>query len=65
MTHSSATLIDNIYVRKKGVTNIKGSVLLDDVSDHYPCIISIECKNVAQTDRLLKLERSQRTLYTM
>ena len=42
ITHSSATLIDNIFIDSLS-ENISKSCILDiDISDHLPCIISLE-----------------------
>ena len=42
MTHSSATLIDNIYVDVDFYQNIKSFIVKTDISDHYVCITSIQ-----------------------
>ena len=47
--HTTTTLIDNIYFRLKKDTNVKTSVLIDNMSDHYPCFLSLECKVVSES----------------
>ena len=41
LTHASATLIDNIFVGKEHYDNYKSMLLLDDLSDHLPCLLSL------------------------
>ena len=41
VTFENATLIDNIYVRTKHFVETISLVILDDMSDHYPCFISM------------------------
>ena len=40
VTHMSATVIDNIYIYMKwaGYDNIDSTILMTDISDHYPII---------------------------
>ena len=42
ITHSTATLIDNIYVKSKHVYKSKSAILTTDISDHFPCMLVIE-----------------------
>ena len=42
ITHTSATLIDDILIDNKLTTSYKSRLLLDDMSDHLPCLISME-----------------------
>lgn len=44
ITHSTATLIDNIYVSDTFMNNYKSCIVEYDISDHLPCMIAI--KNV-------------------
>ena len=44
ITNSSATLIDQIYLSEKLFRNVKSHILLSDISDHFPCMIDIQCK---------------------
>ena len=41
VTHSSATLIDNIYVDADLHNNIKSYIVTSDISDHYLCLTLI------------------------
>ena len=45
VTHSSCTLIDNIYLFNNTKASLSdqtySSVILDDMSDHFPCFVSI------------------------
>ena len=43
VTHESATLIDNIYV-KTNCKKLKSYVLVDNISDHYPCLVNVNYK---------------------
>lgn len=42
VTHQSGTLIDNIYVSIELVQNIQSNVILEHISDHFPCLVQIE-----------------------
>ena len=42
VTHSSATLIDNIICKGSTIFGYDSFVLLEDLSDHYPCIMRFE-----------------------
>ena len=42
VTHSTSTLIDNIYVRSKKLRNNESYIITDCMSDHYPCLLSYE-----------------------
>lgn len=44
ITHSTATLIDNIYVRSRQVFQSKAAILTTDISDHLPCLLLIDCE---------------------
>ncbi len=39
ITHSSATLIDNIYISTKNKVTIKSAILCEYISDHLPIIV--------------------------
>ena len=41
ITRSTATLIDNILVGTEFQTNNEPSIILSDISDHYPCLLSV------------------------
>ena len=44
VTKSTATLIDQIYVNEKLCKNSLSTIVIDDTSDHYPCIATINEK---------------------
>jgi len=46
VTHSSATLIDNIYIRGKLCNHFHSCVLETDISDHFPVISFVGKQNV-------------------
>ena len=41
ITHQTATLIDNIFISKEFSLGYKSWILIDDMSDHMPCFISL------------------------
>ncbi len=41
VTHASATLIDNIYISSKKVHSINSQILITDISDHFPVLVSV------------------------
>ena len=41
VTNSSATLIDNIFLSSKLVCEAESHVLIDDISDHFPCSVTL------------------------
>ena len=38
ITHTSSTVIDNIYVKCRGYENIDSTIILSDISDHLPIL---------------------------
>lgn len=42
VTHSTATLIDNIYVETSLYNNVKSFIIQNDISDHYMCLALIQ-----------------------
>ena len=38
ITHSSATLTDNIYILKNRINDFKSCTIVSDISDHLPCL---------------------------
>ena len=40
--HSSSTLTDNIFAKSNLSNSISSEILVDDISDHMPCITSIK-----------------------
>ena len=41
ITHSTSTLIDNIYLPKNLTRDVQSSILVEDISDQLPCIACI------------------------
>ena len=50
VTHSTATLIDNIYIKRKLDFTFSAKVILDDISDHFPCMVSLCSKKYCTTE---------------
>ena len=42
VTHRSSTVIDNIYVRSKTMMGNCSYVIVDPMSDHYPCFVAYD-----------------------
>ena len=57
VTHSTATLIDNIYVRSSMGVDVNSYLLLEDLSDHYPCICTLPITNKKYKESLIKFGR--------
>ena len=49
VTHSTSTLIDNIYFKSGKFCEVKSCVICDDVSDHYPCLTNIRIKHAEES----------------
>ena len=45
ITRSSATLIDNIFISQQLINDYRCGFLIDDLSDHLPCLLSIKNLN--------------------
>jgi hypothetical protein len=45
ITHTSATLIDNLYVKCDHYDNLHSVILLDNISDHFPVIMCVGKKH--------------------
>ena len=41
ITHSTATLIDNIFLESRLTGQMTSKILIDDISDHIPCVTII------------------------
>ena len=41
ITHSTATLIDNIFLESRLTGQMTSKILIDDISDHLPCVTII------------------------
>ena len=60
ITHSTATLIDNIYVKFNDFhTKVKSAILVDDISDHLPvfCFISYNKPSSRKHQKPLTFEK--------
>ena len=54
VTHSSATLIDNIFASEKLHRNSTNYIIQDDISDHYPCLtVMPDMSELVQTERII------------
>ena len=49
ISKTSATLIDNILISKKLQSNYESVILIDDMSDHLPCILTLKNYNDMHT----------------
>ena len=59
VTHNSCTLIDNIHVKEKSLSRYCAGILVDDISDHFPCLLSLQLKMLPNKESLLyKFTRS-------
>ena len=45
VTHRSSTLIDNIYVKSNRLNKNNSFIITDDMSDHFPCLLSYALKS--------------------
>ena len=50
VTKSTATLIDNILISQNMVERYSCNVVLDDISDHLPRVLSLKGLNTAKTE---------------
>ena len=48
LTHSSATLIDNIFVNTEQVRDLRSVILINDISDHLPTCMILENVNLGK-----------------
>ena len=53
ITKSTATLIDNIFLDIMYEQSTKSYVVIDDLSDHLPCIVSIEGLNKYKSNNMI------------
>ena len=47
VTHSSATLIDNILIKSDHCETHRGNVIITNISDHYPSMVTLDSLNLA------------------
>ena len=57
VTSTSATLIDNIFVSNKLQHCIKAGVIVTDLSDHFPCILTVTDFNQSNTNQTKIIKR--------
>ena len=53
ITNTSATLIDNIFISQGIESQSKSSIMIDDLSDHLPCILTCAGLKKAVTNNLM------------
>ena len=58
ITNKSATLLDNIIIGGKLQCNYTPYVIVEDISDHYPCLMIIHNVNLSKKDRVTVTKRS-------
>ena len=56
ITHQTATLIDNIFVREELHHNFESTILLEDISDHLPILTMLKQTRLLHKEPL-KFER--------
>ena len=42
VTKNSATLIDNLFISENLIDNYRSGILVNDMSDHLPCLLTIQ-----------------------
>ena len=52
VTQKSATLIDNVFLSKKLQNNYASSILIDDISDHFPRIVLLKNQKICKKEPL-------------
>jgi len=57
ITHTSATLIDNIYISIKNKTNIQSGIICTDISDHLPVFTFVGTSTRKSTNKFLTIKR--------
>ena len=64
VTSTSAALIDNIFVSNKLQHCINGGVIVTDLSDHFPCILTVTDFNQSNTNkkRIIKRKLNKKNL---
>ena len=60
ITHTTATLIDNIYLKTKNAYNSTSAIIISHLSDHLPCLLLID-KELPKTDKLLTINQRKFT----
>ena len=57
ITHSTSTMIDNIFVKSSSHNKFNSFVITDPMSDHFPCLLSYTMKNVSTVRDAIVFER--------
>ena len=57
VTHATSTLIDNIFVKSSSLNEFKSYVLVDHMSDHYPCFVSYKLKGVDDNNAEIMIKK--------
>lgn len=68
VTHTSATLIDNIYIDAALIHNVvKSHVVITDISDHFLCVVLLEnCGNLkTESEKFMSRKVDDTTLRNM
>ena len=60
ITKNTATLIDNILVSQSLIEKFTCNVILDDISDHLPTVLSLRGMNLAKSEPLTVTSRDTR-----
>ena len=58
VTTKTATLIDNVMISNKLYYNFTPYIILDDISDHYPCLVLLHNVNKCKKDKIRISKRS-------
>ena len=58
VTNKTATLIDNVMISNKLSYNYTPYILLDDISDHYPCLVILHDLNKCKRDKIRIIKRT-------
>ena len=53
ISKTSATLIDNILISKKLQPNYESLIIVDDLSDHLPCLVKLKNFKLAETKNFI------------
>ena len=61
ITRNTATLIDNIFISQTWLQNFDCEILVDDMSDHLPSIVSIKGLKTNKKESIRITSRDTRT----
>ena len=50
ITHTTATLIDNIFIKRKLDLSLTSKIIEEDISDHFPCLTTLKSKKFGEDD---------------